>query len=123
MAGGKSTLCSTEVQRFFADRGQASIMGTRDQLGVDAGWGTDRVPVGPEQGLDVVRGFTVQLLDRFLCSGRTAIGHDDLIDGVQTPECHSVQYPDPTDSREANAHAQDPTHLESGGARQRARIR
>jgi len=81
-------------------------MGTRDQLGVDAGWGTDRVPVDPEQGLDVVRGFTVQLLDRCLCSGRTAIGHDGLIDGVQTPECHSVQYPDPTDSREANAHAQ-----------------
>jgi hypothetical protein len=79
--------------------------------------------IAPEQGLDVDRGFTVELLGRCLCSCRIGIGHDDLLDAVQTLESSGVEYPDPTYSNEANAHAPTLPTMDSDGARQRTRIR
>jgi hypothetical protein len=111
--------------RLLAERGEASVLDARDQLAMGAGWGTDRhaVQVGPQKGLEVGRGITVKFLGRCLCSRRTGSGHDDLINGVQAPGGRGVQCPDPTDSHQANTHAQTLPTSDSDGARPRARLR
>ena len=123
--GDQQGACQVQGQWLLAERRQAGILGPLDQVGMGIGLHTDHdsVQTGPKQGTDVGHGFALKLLGRCLCSGGIGIGHNDLLDAVQTLQCRRVHCADPTNTHEANSHGPTLPTIDSVAARQRARIR